>query len=323
MLETLRRTDDAWEKFIQWSATGDLGKIAHWKRELKRRLPKPPVSRANFSKYCSSWSDEFGFPPASKIDERGKARTTYIWAIEVTSGQFDDRWHVHLHVLTPTRSDAERVNAAWQLHREQTRVANTDISGGPSSSYRVRADEKAPPLEQSDPVAYVVAYVSKAGLDKLPESMRLDYVEGMQDVRKYDAGGAWRPLGIGKKPSDDPVVWLIDSYGRGVEPTEYLAGRATDYAVSGLAHAIIDTDEARPLEMRLGYARELSNTVSQAPDDIYDVERCVCAAFLAQYRTSLRSASATRARTLETVPMPPCPESLPDLSSSRAPPPPD
>lgn len=285
--EQLRKHDDAWHKFRLYSAAGNLERAAHWRRELKRRLKKPPVSRANFSKYCSTWCEDFGFGPPTTVDETGKPKTTYIWAIEVTSGQHDDRWHVHLHVLTPTRQDAERINAAWQMHREQRDVANTDISGGNRESYRVRPGETPTELAKSDPVAYIVAYVSKAGLDKLPPSMRQTYIEGMQDVRKYDAGGLWRPLGIGRDPSDDPVVWIVDGMGRAIDPADYLAGRASEYSIAGLFHAVRDIEGVRDVEQRYGYARELAKRLSRVPEDAYRAERDTVATFLAQYRTFL------------------------------------
>lgn len=255
-------------------------KLKHWKAECKRRLPHPAntapraISSDSCRKYASTWDDETGFPRPS----RG-ARLTYIWAVETTTGAESDRWHVHLHVLLPTRGEAEAYSAAWQLAREQRGLCSTDISGGPDRLIGSDGDDGG---DRRDVAQYLTKYVAESVCDELePQHVRA-YIMGSKNLRRYDAGGAWRPLGIGRRSEEaaDPLEWVHVGDGE-LEPIAdfFSIGRTwhtwaarTREKRSRAALAATWAEEARELGGRVAtYSAQYRTSLSLAVESDLDV----------------------------------------------------
>lgn len=127
----------------------------------------------------------------------------YLWAFECTYNQRRRWWHAHRHIVVRSRSEAERLVAAAASHSDP-------IQG--ETPYRVDIQE----WDTDRAVGYVSSYMSGCHKTKdgdwsgvassLPLAQQQAYVEGMQHVRRYDAGGDWRPLGMAREPSDDPMI---------------------------------------------------------------------------------------------------------------------
>lgn len=163
---------------------------------LEQRAIVPPPSRYGrpHPEYASTWSDARGWSAAA-----AEGDWAWLWALEVTPGRVG--WHVHRHVMTPTRALAELISAAWQAAAaelgevERGRWVRTDL-------------RQAEPRDDDDTrhhgASYLASYCSGAkDLDALGnllgearhEATRA-YVRVTYRLRRYDAAGAWRPLGL-------------------------------------------------------------------------------------------------------------------------------
>lgn len=139
----------------------------------------------------------------------------YAWGLEVTTGgDGKQHWHVHRHILCSSLAVAERINAAWQLAARSLGIrgrgwARTDITSMPSGAAAY----------------YLAAYISsKNEPSQIPPRCHRDYTRVMRDTQRHNAGGACRPLGIGRPRSDDQLVAVhLPGYGP-VEPCELFGG---------------------------------------------------------------------------------------------------
>lgn len=302
--QALRDHDYACERLEHWRRRGRTDKVLHWTDERRARLPHPAdtvrgkVRESSLERFCRSWNDELGFPRPHF------GKTTYIWAKEVTTGANNDRWHVHLHYLAPTRGDAERINAAWQLEREQARLARTDISGGPGARYQNAQGELGDDSSSSNPAGYVTKYVSKGSLEGIPAEHRAAYTAGSKNVQRYNAAGQWRPLGISDKrdPDTPPVEWVMWN-GELTPFSEFVAGRSATWKAWGIsadgdggrleqAAAVVanylassDVQERETVAKRADSALEGAIEVARVAG--YEVRDDRRESFLAQYRSSL------------------------------------
>lgn len=136
-------------------------------------VPPPGKPRAH-PVYASTW--------------RGRWQSTAgagLWSREVTAGsKANPGWHVHVHVLVESRAAAELVNAAWQ-------AAWQDITGS-TQWCNTSIDE----LDRQNAAHYVAKYLAKQDVAKLPDRHHEAYVNGTRGMRRADAWGRWRPLGL-------------------------------------------------------------------------------------------------------------------------------
>lgn len=142
--------------------------------------------------YARTGSPEYVMPPSrrgkrnvawSETWKRGNwlARATSgTWVREVTASR--SGWHVHLHVIVRTRAEAELLNAAWQ--RE------TATLGCGWTKTDIRA------ITGVGGAAYVSNYLAKKDLEKIHPRHHGEYVRGVRHMRRCDAWGTMRPLGI-------------------------------------------------------------------------------------------------------------------------------
>ena len=186
--------------------------VRWWKYRRDRgrygELEPPRLSDgAPHPQYASTYTEDWPAPSA----EDG-----YAWALEVTTGKSGRMWHVHRHGVCSSRAVADRLNAAWQVAAAELGIdgrgwAQTDIRTLPSGAA----------------AWYLAAYISsKNEPDKIPPMRHADYTRVMRDTQRHNAGGSFRPLGIARKPSDDPVLAVeLPGYpGRYVEPCEFYGG---------------------------------------------------------------------------------------------------
>ena len=313
----LREYDYCCERVRHWWSRGDRpDKVRYWESRRRAAIPHPSetypdtpqgrrmaaaLDEAKLDSFCSTWSDDHAWHPTDGD------RTDYIWCKEATTGATCDRAHVHLHYIVRTREAAERLNAAYQAVRitaiGQVAMLRTDISGGPSQRYRSPSGASAD-CDDADPVGYLTKYISKGSLEGLADSadtdLIRDYMRGSKHQRQYDAGGSWRPIGIGRKRDDSipPVRWLMlgDQL---LDFADFVAGRGPGYAlcvaaakgdgelVERLAH-----DIAREAWRENGsdWAAVASVQRAKAHDLAADVGRLPArSAYLAKNRTLLRT----------------------------------
>lgn len=246
MLECLEKTDteSVWMATITRRATGDLSTSAlkraiqrereHWRTITKKLRWDDSRLRKYAETGARSYLRELEIAPPDRVDlSQGSEEIdgayddghrcggywpdadgsrTYLWALEATTGAADKgHWHVHRHVICPDRSQAERILAASYLHDDEIQGA---------APYRVdlrRWDRKRA-------AGYLAGYLAGAQRDVddktwtscvecEPVDVQRAYVDGMKGVRRYDAAGDWRPLGMSPDETDDPVVLVGDDLG--------------------------------------------------------------------------------------------------------------
>lgn len=125
----------------------------------------------------------------------------YIWALEVTTGEDGTHWHPHLHVLVRDMQDASRLVAEWlQASRE------LGIYASPKGQKISRSREKGRTSAEAA-ASYVTHYVSKRDMSNAwSKETAINYLAAMQHVRRYDAGGEWRPLGVSRRDSQTKLI---------------------------------------------------------------------------------------------------------------------
>lgn len=141
----------------------------------------------------------------------------YLWGIEITHNARRRWWHVHRHIVMRSRAEAERYAAAAAAHQDEVQGA---------TPYRL--DIRRWDGERA--AGYIASYMSgvrRSGAKKgswegvaaaMDAARQRTYVQGTRHVRRYDAGGAWRPLGMSRKKSDDPMV--LAAFGSRAVPSE-------------------------------------------------------------------------------------------------------
>lgn len=175
-----------------------------WKETMSRvRWERHHRERGNFGRvelvppgrpdphpsYSTTWNGERWSDPEQPDG--------YAWALEVTDGKSGRAWHPHRHVICATVSLAERINAAYQ----QAAVALQLVPEG----RWLRTDIRVVPTKVA--AHYLAAYISgKNELAKLSPEAKHAYIRATKSVHRHDAGGSYRPLGIGRKPSEDRVT---------------------------------------------------------------------------------------------------------------------
>lgn len=285
--DTLRKHDYAHTRLNHWRRRGNFKKVQRWRGECRARLPSlAQIAQADGLDVRASTLEKF----QTSFDEDGLGwqsaeygKTTYIWAVEITTGANDDRWHVHLHYMVPSRADAERLNAAWQMNRAQRPFAQTDISA-PTGGYHSAGARKAPSCE-ADAAAYLTAYVSKDALDDIPDNRLTAYYYGSKSLRRYDAAGRWRPIGVSRRTeSEDPVELVMYDDGV-VEPIQRVFKGTSDEWARYVVNWQLESGERAPLDVERAAIMSVEfSEVSEARRD-----GRMPGAYLAQYRTSLEN----------------------------------
>lgn len=143
------------------------------------RVP-PPGRGGPHPYYASTWQDGW-----QSVCSAG------VWVREITDGG-GTGWHVHVHAVVRSREDAELLNAAWQA----SVVAAGEIRDG----YWTRTDIRAIPASRA--ARYVAKYLTKQDARELPDELIPAYIEGSRGMRRADAWGGWRPLGLSRQPGD-------------------------------------------------------------------------------------------------------------------------
>lgn len=163
--------------------------------------------------YASEWSADIGWGVSPDILDRG------VWVREVTTGSARNPGaHVHAHILVASKRAAQCLNAAWQAvtadfgvrqwRRGRLEFANTDISEVPSGKGAY----------------YVAKYVSKLDaldLKKKGREVERAYVKGTKGMRRCDAWGEWRPLGLALRGGGKMTHIAPEGFGEAVELGEY------------------------------------------------------------------------------------------------------
>lgn len=239
----------------RWNAVRDCWSRAtsriRWMRSLEQRgelaraaesVPPParpdphPVYASTYDVKAGRWSSAGSWG--------------YVWAREVTTGASGDHWHVHVHVVVPSRGWAERLNAAWQASLAELGYlragewAHTDLRELPRdladeladdvvsrvASYLAEGPRK---ITDTGRAGHVVArYASKSDVEAIGDDALAVYVAASSGVRKYDSGGRCRPLGIAREPeeTDDPVQWVVTPDSQSLTPiADFYAGTAAEF----------------------------------------------------------------------------------------------
>lgn len=236
----------------------DIGKRMRWGAYHRRcgdldaesvTLPAPSRHGGPHPWYASTFVDGVWSEP----DEKWGC----VWALEVTQGGASKskgkrktrrsgagHWHVHLHVLVPSREWAERLNAAFQATVQQMGIlpvgqwAHTHFlvleSTQGASKYMAKA---------------VASYAGKGGdLDSIHADHHGAYVAGMHNVRRLDAQGEWRPLGLSyREPVSDPATHVLpfadelhdadDLHALAVPIADWWSGKSEAYRAIGAVEA--------------------------------------------------------------------------------------
>lgn len=132
-----------------------------------------------------------------------------IWVREITAGGFTKGWHVHIHAIVATRADAEMLNAAWQAACADAGA----VKRWASTKYSAMTAEQA--------ARYVAKYLTKEDLRKIPKSAHAAYIEGSKGMRRADAWGAWRPLGLSAKTEQIATHIAERRWSHAVELADY------------------------------------------------------------------------------------------------------
>jgi hypothetical protein len=191
-----RRTMERVRWWRWWRAQGDFGRAA-------QNAPPPSRHGGVHPVFASTWNGGWS------VD----GPLGYVWALEVTAGRSGSHWHVHRHVLVVSREWAEVVNAAWQAscvelgYLGEGEWSHTDITE--SVSERVASYLAGIGTFEDDQHAgrAMGTYLARSkDLSSIPTRWHGSYVAAMRNVRRYDAGGTWRPLGVARPSPDDAVV---------------------------------------------------------------------------------------------------------------------
>lgn len=192
----LRRHDYAVRESARQSAAGASHKSSEWLAIARATLPRFDPTNCYSADartlLTNRWS---GLNPAST-----NGTTTYIWAREVTPGGGTRYagWHVHSHYLVPCESDAHRLIsahlAACRALGVRADVAQQRISRPSRASWRGDGD-----ADMRDAVGYITQYITKCDIPDGDEELLRAFIYGIRGMRQYDAAGAWRPIGVGKK----------------------------------------------------------------------------------------------------------------------------
>lgn len=200
----LRRHDYCVSRHAHWSQIRNENKTKFWAEESRKTIFDYNVSGSYESKSAPNLSNKIsGVSPASG------SKTTYIWAREITAGGNGRGWHVHAHYLVPTESDAHRLISA-----HLTACASLGIYAE-MEAQRISTPKEASWVDDEsthDSAArYITQYVTKSGLGDWSDEVIEAYIYGIYGLRQYDAGGRWRPLGIGKTKDDEtPKVTHVE-----------------------------------------------------------------------------------------------------------------
>lgn len=174
------------------------------------------------------------------------ARTTSgTWVREVTASR--SGWHVHLHIIVRTRAEAELLNAAWQRECEQLGVGwtKTDIRQ----------------ITGVAGAAYVSNYLAKKDLAKIPARHHGEYVRGVRHMRRCDAWGDMRPLGIRRVPAGTVTHVRRDHWPHAVPIATYY-GATHIGALLRSTSSDVATRTAQDLVVRWLHARDSVVAVS-------------------------------------------------------------
>lgn len=147
----------------------------------------------------------------------------YAWSLEVTAGAEGDHWHPHRHVLVTGRGWAEIVNASWQAAAVDcgyaadgywTSTHILDDVGGRVAGYLAKVGTFDDHRHASQSLA---RYLTKGGdLDQVPVEHHGAYVQAVGGLRRYDAGGSMRPLGVARAAPEDAVIGVESVHWTGV-----------------------------------------------------------------------------------------------------------
>ena len=213
--QALRRERDQWQTItsaLRW----DDYRIGRG-RDHETRIKPPDSSNLASCAGCETWSYDCDqcslligteYEPAAGYWPAADGDRTYLWALEITTGANGDRWHVHRHIITHNRVTAERILCAAYQHRDRWQATRR-------VGYRVDLRE----IPAADAAGYVAGYLSgrqttKGGWESAVADLSAEtqavYVRETMGVRRYDAAGDWRPLGMSPEPSEDPWVVVGD-----------------------------------------------------------------------------------------------------------------
>jgi len=202
----LRRHDYAIQRHAYHTVGGDLARASGWLEIARATLPLVELGPCYKTNTAPTLTNPFsGYNPASG------GRSTYIWAREITASRHGyDGWHVHAHYLVPTESDAHRLIAA---HVAACKTLHVKCEMRPQRISKPEPASWASDESKIDSAArYITQYITKSGIEKMPDFAVDALIFGTHGLRQYDAGGRWRPLGIGKQRDPDaPRVVAVRS----------------------------------------------------------------------------------------------------------------
>lgn len=156
----------------------------------------------------------------------GQASTVdYIWTLEITKG--DVGWHVHRHVICADLTTARQIAGAWDSYRSA-------IQG--DTPHRV-AIHRRDALDAADYAAGHVGGRKPGGWHGVSQS--LSYAESMawlrstKGRRRYDAAGAFRPLGVSRRcqadDEDGPTIAIASTTRASSSPQDVFARLAVEH----------------------------------------------------------------------------------------------
>lgn len=190
----LRRHDYASTRIDHHRKQGKMRRVARWKRERERQLLKKLRAPLGSGEDLSEYRDtEDRYPNASG------GKTTYIWAREITTGSKNRGWHVHAHYLVPTPGDASRLVAAWLAAAFACRIKADPRAQYISQPRRATYDGGEDGEHLRSAARYITQYITKSDVGEWSDEAIRALIYGTHGMRQYDAGGRWRPLGIGRR----------------------------------------------------------------------------------------------------------------------------
>lgn len=196
-----------------------------------------------------------------------------MWVREITTGAGGRGWHVHIHVMVRTLSDAQLLNAAWQAEIKARGLCDHTRRGWSSTDITRKPAGSA--------AAYASKYLAKQDLQsgKIPEELHGVYVDGTKGMRRCDAWGDWRPLGLSRREGSATHVgaerWthqvaLGDYFGESELARWLRTGRAsTGHLPDELVTLLEHTDDLELLEASrdaaIAYAASIGVAVRRLP----------------------------------------------------------
>lgn len=193
----LRRHDYCMERIAHHAEGWKWKKVAWWRREAAYQVPRIREKIGGKSDASRFEHEHTGY----KASTGGK--TTYIWSREITTGRKGEGWHVHAHYLVPSEGDAVRLVAAWLAAARAQGIEASAKAQYISSPKRATHDSGEDGESCRSAARYITHYMSKDEVGQWSEDTIRAYIYGTHGLRQYDAGGRWRPLGIGKKKDED------------------------------------------------------------------------------------------------------------------------